>query len=63
MMNLEVPAVLQGDSGAAAVAEAPAEPPKPAAFTDIMQMMAQGKTIPGIRVCPNPEPVNFSRVA
>ena len=36
-------------SGAEEVA---AQPPKPSSYKDILQMLEQGKTPPGIRVCP-----------
>lgn len=45
-------AVREVESGAAAAAEVTAAPPKPASYKDILQMLEQGKTPPGIRVCP-----------
>lgn len=35
----------------AAEEEMPAPPPKPSSYKDILQMLEQGKTPPGIRVC------------
>lgn len=45
------------ESGATAAEEVPAPPPRPASYKDILQMLEQGKTPPGIRVCPLPCPL------